>query len=107
MGIQFWLVVVLTLVLGAGFLLLIPGLHNLTRCAKALDMWPDRKDEPGPIPGWVIWPEWSYALFADLFRRSAQRDGEYVQLQRRVRWGLALTAIGFVILALLPRLLGS
>lgn len=103
MDFQFWLIVVL--VFGTGMFLLVPGLHSLTRRARALNMWPDRKDEP-PSP-WTIWPEWTLALLGDLFRRSEQPDLEYRQLQRRVRWGLALTAIGFASFALLSRLLGS
>ena len=103
MGIEFWLVVVLTLVLGAGHLLLIPGLRNLARRAKGLGMWPDRKDEPFPYP-WAIWPEWTFALLADLFRRSAERDSEYLEHQRRIRWGAVLVVIGFAGVALLAKL---
>lgn len=102
MGIEFWLVVVLVLVLGAGYGLLLPGLRNLARRAKTLNMWPDRRDEP-PYP-WTLWHEWTFALIGDLFRRSAQRDSEYRQLKRRVRWGLALTVIGFAGIALLAML---
>jgi hypothetical protein len=99
MDIQFWLIVALVLTLGTGMFLLVPGLHSLTRRARALNMWPDRRDEP-PYP-WTLWPEWTFALIGDLFRRSAQRDSEYRQLKRRVRWGLALTVIGFAGIALL------
>ena len=55
MGIEFWLIVALALVLGAGHWLLLPGLRDLARRAKALKMWPNLKDEP-PWP-WTIWPE--------------------------------------------------
>ena len=95
MGIEFWATVGFTLSVGAGALLLVRAFPSLSQRAKALDMWPDRKDEPGPIPGWVIWPEWSYALFADLLRRSAQRG---------VRWGAVLIVIGFAGVALLAKL---
>jgi hypothetical protein len=103
MGIELWLVVVLTLVVGAGYFLLLPGLRNLTGRAKTLNMWPDRKDEPFPYP-WAIWPEWTFGLLSDLFRRSEERDLEYLQSQRRVRWGAVLIVIGFAGIALLAQL---
>lgn len=102
MGIELWFVVMLTLVLGAGYWLLLPGLRSLTRRAKTLKMWPDRRDEP-PQP-WTIWHEWTFTLLADLFRLSEQRDPEYLGYQRRVRLGLVLTLIGFAGVALLSRL---
>ena len=94
MGIEFWLIVALVLVLGAGHWLLIPGLRDLARRAKALKMWPNLKDEP-PWP-WTIWPEWTFALLLDLFRRSDQRDTEYLGHQTRVRLGALLVAVGFI-----------
>lgn len=102
MGIEFWLVVILTLVLGGGYWLLLPGLRNLTRRAKILNMWPDRRDEP-PQP-WTIWHEWTFALLGDLFRRSAQRDSEYLEHQRRVRRGAVLIVVGFASIAVLVKL---
>ncbi len=101
-GIELWLVVMLTFVLGAGHWLLLPGLRNLTRRAKTLRMWPDRRDEP-PQP-WSIWPEWTFALLGDLFRLSEQRDPKYLGYQRRVRWGAALVGVGFSGVALLVKL---
>jgi hypothetical protein len=102
MGIEFWLVVLLTLVVGAGYWLFVPGLRNLTRRAQTLNMWPDRRDEP-PQP-WTIWHEWTFALLADLFRRSEQRDAEYLEHQRRTRWGAVLVVVGFAGVALLVKL---
>jgi len=106
MGIHLWPAVVVILVLGAGYLLLLPGLRKLVRRAKTLNMWPDRKDEPFSYP-WAIWPEWTFALLSDLFRRSEQRDIEYLEYQRRVRWGAALIVIGFASAALLVKLSGD
>ena len=102
MGIVFWLAMVFVLVLGMGYWLLLPGLRNLARRAKTLNMWPDRRDEP-PYP-WTLWPEWTFALLCDLFRRSAQRDSEYHEHQRRVRWGAVLIVVGFASIALLAKL---
>ena len=61
-------------------------------------MWPNLKDEP-PWP-WTLWPEWTFALLLDLFRRSDQRDSEYLGHQTRVRLGAVLVAVGFVGIAL-------
>lgn len=93
MNAQAWIIVALTLVLGAGMLLLLPAERRLSARAKTLDMWPDRKDEP-PYP-WTVWHEWTFALWTDLFRRSEQRDPEYLRLQSRVRVGIVLVAVGF------------
>lgn len=90
---MFWLVVGLVLVLGVGMFLLIPGAYRLADRAEALGMWPDRVDLPRRP--WTIWPEWSFALWMDLFRPSKQRDPEYLQYQNRVRLGAVLVFVGF------------
>ena len=74
MDATFWIMVTVTLMLGAGALLLVRGAPRLKARAKELGMWSDRQDEPGPIPGWNIWPVWTFAVYRDLFRRSEQRD---------------------------------
>jgi hypothetical protein len=104
MGIEFWTMVVFTLSLGAGLLLLVQTLPRLSQRAKTLGMWPHRQDEHGPIPYRIIWPEWSLALFMDLFRRSEQRDSEYLGHQRRARWGAVLVVVGFAGVALFVKL---
>jgi hypothetical protein len=66
-------------------------------------MWPNRRDEPFSYP-WAIWPEWTFALLSDLFRRSEQPDLEYLGYRGHVRWGAVLIVIGFAGFALLARL---
>jgi hypothetical protein len=98
----FWIIVALTLVLGTGMFLLLPGERLLADRAEALDMWPDRKDVPRRP--WRIWPGWSSALWMDLFRRSEQRDSEYLRYQTRVRLGIVLVVVGFGGFALMTML---
>ena len=97
MGVRL-LLAVFTVIVGAGMWLTIIGLRLLSARAKALGMWPDRHDEPAAP--WTIYHEWSAALLMDLFRRSEQRDREYLSYQSRVRLGLALLVLGFGGLAL-------
>ena len=105
MGLLFWIIVGFTLVLGTGMFLLLPGERLLTDRAEALGMWPDRKDVPRRP--WRIWPGWSFALWMDLFRRSDQRDPEYLRYQRRARLGAILVFVGFAGAALMAILLES
>jgi hypothetical protein len=79
--------------------LTIVGLRLLSDRAKALGMWPDRRDEPAAP--WTLYHEWSGALLMDLFRKSEQRDDDYTRYQGRVRLGLLLLVAGFGGLALL------
>ena len=83
----------MTLTVGAGMLLLIPGERLLKERARELGMWPHLKDEP-QYP-WTVWHEWTFALWRDLFRRAEQRDDEYLRYQGRVRLGLGLVVVGF------------
>ena len=105
MDLLFWIIVALTLVLGTGMFLLLPGERLLADRAEALSMRPDRKDVPRRP--WRIWPGWSFALWMDLFRRSDQRDPEYLRYQTRVRLGIVLVVVGFGGFALMAMLSGS
>jgi hypothetical protein len=102
MGLLFWIIAALTLVLGTGMFLLLPGERRLADRAEALGMWPDRRDVPSRP--WRIWPGWSFALWMDLFRRSDQRDPEYLRYQTRVRLGAVLVFVGFAGAALMAML---
>jgi hypothetical protein len=93
-----WIFVVITLVLGSGMFLLVPGERLLAKRAEALGMWPDRKDVPRRP--WAIWPEWTFPLWADLLRSTDQRDREYRRCQNRVRLGAILTFAGFAVAGL-------
>jgi hypothetical protein len=79
--------------LGFGAWLILKNHRKLSRRAKELGMWPTREDTPAQP--WTIYPEWSAALYFDLFRRSAQRDLEYRRYQDRMRLGLLLSFVGF------------
>jgi hypothetical protein len=87
------LAVTSTLLLGFGAWLILKNHRKLSRRAKELGMWPTREDTPAQP--WTIYPEWSAALYFDLFRRSAQRDLEYRRYQDRMRLGLLLSFVGF------------
>lgn len=102
MNTQTWITVALVLVGGVGMFLLIPGERLLTDRAEDLGMWPDREDVPRRP--WRIWPEWSFAVWMDLLRRSEQRDPEYLRLQNRVRLGVVLVSVGFGGIALVAML---
>lgn len=102
MNTQTWIMAALALVVGVGMFLLIPGERLLTDRAEDLGMWPDRKDVPRRP--WRIWPEWSFAVWMDLLRRSEQRDAEYLRLQNRVRLGVVLVVVGFAGIALVSML---
>jgi hypothetical protein len=95
----FWIIVALTLVSGTGIFLLLPGERLLADRAEALGMWPDRKDVPRRP--WRIWPARSFAPWMVLFRRSDQRNPEYLRYQTRVRLGGVLVFVGFAGAALM------
>lgn len=68
-------------------------------------MWPTLEDTPAQP--WTIYPEWSAALYVDLFRRSAQHDLRYRRYQGRMRLGLLLCFIGFAGAVLLVKVVDA
>lgn len=80
-------------ILGIGVGLILNNHRKLSRRAKELGMWPTLEDVPAQP--WTIYPEWSAALYFDLFRKSRQRDLLYRRYQRRMRLGLLCCLIGF------------
>lgn len=83
----------LAIVIGTGMWLVLNGFRNLSRRAKQLGLWPDRRDEP-QAP-WSIYHEWTLALIGDLVGGSDQSDAEYGRYRRRVQFGVALLVVGF------------
>jgi hypothetical protein len=102
MDVVLWVIVGLTLVLGIGMFLLIPGERLLADRAEELGMWPDHEDVPRRP--WRIWPGWTLAVWLDLFRRSEQRDPKYLRYQMRVRLGALLVFVGFAGIAIVAGL---
>ena len=99
------LAVASTVLLGVGVWLIVKNHRKLSRRAKELGMWPTLEDTPAQP--WTIYPEWSAALYVDLFRRSAQHDLRYRRYQGRMRLGLLLCFIGFAGAVLLVKVVDA